>query len=85
MGLRRGTAGRGESIPYRGRNKGMAGRMWCAWGTVGNMHEWNLHTGLAENRNDYKIPLQVLYRGRAFPFPPGKLQSSPCTPAALRT
>lgn len=46
---------------------------------------WNLHTGLAENRNNYKIPLEVFYRVRVFPFPPGKLHSSPCAPAELRT
>lgn len=35
MGLRRGTAGRGEGIPYRGRNKGTAGRMRGASGDSG--------------------------------------------------
>lgn len=46
--------------------------------------QWDI--GLAENRNNYKIPLKLFYSVRmVFPFSPGKLRSSPYTPAELRT
>ena len=48
--------------------------------------QWDI--GLAENRNknNYKIPLKLFYRVRVvFAFSPGKLRSSPYTPAELRS